>query len=513
MFYKILEIKFVALVCCLIIFGQLLHGQTSTLVSIGTDGKLVYTSDSKGNRIPDFSGVGYKNSETTIPSIAVVRTVSPRTGDNLLNIQSAIDEVSTMPLNLNGFRGAILFKAGRYFVDGTITISASGIVLIGEGSSELGTCFIASKPKQHTLFSFVGKSGTSIVSTSRSSIIDSYVPIGEKEVRVTSGHTFVKGDNVFIHWIPNSAWINKLGMDTLSRIKPLTTDWSSLAYDVYYERQIIQVDGNKIILDAPFMDVIDQVYTIGELVKYTSSRIDNCGIENMRISSSFSSEIDEDHGWEAVSFENSVDCWARNLDVYYFGYSAVHIHDGSAWITVDNCKMTDAKSLIKGGRRYSFNVDGQRCLIENCIASNGRHDYVNGSRTPGPNVFYNCRATNQKNDIGPHHRWSTGILYDNIIGDGKINIQNRTTSGTGHGWAGAQILFWNCDGTQMVIQDPPGDDRNWAIGCNIKEITNISMTIAPLGLVESKGIHISAIPSLFKAQLKERLQSISIRDK
>ena len=84
------------------------------------------------------------------------------------------------------------------------------------------------------------------------------------------------------------------------------------------------------------MDVIDPTYAVGELVKYTSSRIEDCGIENIRLLSSFTSEIDESHGWEAVSFKNSVNCWARNLAVFYFGYSAVHIYDGSAWITVDN---------------------------------------------------------------------------------------------------------------------------------------------------------------------------------
>ncbi len=42
------------------------HAQTSTLVSIDGGGKLVYAADAKGNKVPDFSGVGYNNSERPI---------------------------------------------------------------------------------------------------------------------------------------------------------------------------------------------------------------------------------------------------------------------------------------------------------------------------------------------------------------------------------------------------------------------------------------------------------------
>jgi hypothetical protein len=482
------------------------NGQTSSIVSVGTDGKLVYTPDAKGNRIPDFSGVGYKNSEVAIPIVPVVKTVTAITGDNLANVQNAINEVAAMPLDDNGIRGAILFKKGTYNVSNTVTISASGIVLLGEGNSASGTCFIATRPEQHSLFSFVGSSGTAMISSSAKQIVDSYVPIGTKQVTVASGHTFAIGDKVFLHRIPNDAWIQLLKMDLLSTIDPLATNWTASAYDIYFERKVTAVNGNVITLDAPNMDVIDPTYAAGELVKYTSARIENCGIENMRISSIYASETDESHGWEAVTFANTINSWARNLEVYFFGYSAVHVLYGSSWITVENCKMLDAKSLIDGGRRYSFNVDGQRCLVQNCYTRNGRHDYVDGSRTPGPNVFYNCTATLQKNDIGPHHRWSTGILFDNIDGDGRIDVQNRVTSGSGHGWAGAQILFWNCAGSRMVIHDPPGDAINWAIGCIIPNITNVGdMTTEPLGFVESQGTHITAIPSLFIAQLTERL--------
>lgn len=483
--------------------------QTSTLVYLGSDGKLVYTPDMNGNVIPDYSGVGYMNSEAAIPNVPVVKTVNPVAGDNLTNVQDAINEVAVMPLDANGFRGAILFTSGTYNISNTLNITASGIVLRGQGFNGSGTNFIATKTAQHTLINFAGASGTAYISSTKKAIVNTYLPIGAKKVKVASGHTFVVGDKVMLHRIPNAAWISLLQMDILSTIDPLATDWVASAYDLDYQRIVTAVNGDSISLDAPNMDVIDQVYATGELVKYTSGRIEKCGIENMRISSVYASPTDENHGWEAVSFGNIINSWAKNLEVYYFGYSAVHILSSASWITVDSCKMLDAKSIITGSRRYSFNVDGQRCLVKNCTTRDGRHDYVNGSRTCGPNVFYNCTATIQNNDIGPHHRWSTGILFDNITGNGEMNVQNRLTSGSGHGWSGAQTMYWNCTAGKIIVQDPQGDARNWAIGCIAPIITGVgNMTTEPIGIVESQGTKIIAIPSLFMAQLNERLINV-----
>jgi hypothetical protein len=488
------------------------HAQTSSLVAVGTNGHLVYTPDSKGNVVPDFSAVGYMNSEAPIPTVGVVLTVNPVVGDNLANIQNAINQVAAMPLDANGFRGAILFTAGTYNISDTVTISASGIVLRGVGSNANGTNFIATKTAQHILFDFIGASGTAYNSSNstRKNITDLYVPIGAKQITVASGHSFAIGDKVFVHRIPNAAWINLLGMNLLSTIDPAATNWTASGYDMDSERKIMNINGNVITLDAPIMDVIDPVYSTGELVKFTDSRIQKCGIENIRIKSTYASSTDENHGWEAVSFDKIYNSWARNLDVYYFGYSAVHINSDASFITVDECKMYDPKSIIDGGRRYSFNVDGQRCLVQNCTTRNGRHDYVNGSRTCGPNVFYNSSSTLQYSDIGPHHRWSTGILFDNLTGNGAMDVQNRLVMGSGHGWSGGQIMFWNCNAARMVIQDPPGDEINWAIGCICPDITGVGdATTEPIGVIQSQGTPISAIPSLFIAQLNDRLATLS----
>src|SRR5690606_30750363 len=88
--------------------------------------------DYKKENIPDFSYAGYKRSETPIPFIKEVITLSPEEGKDFVNIQNAIDELSKAP-STNGFRGAILLKAGTYRINNTLMIKASGVILRGEG--------------------------------------------------------------------------------------------------------------------------------------------------------------------------------------------------------------------------------------------------------------------------------------------------------------------------------------------------------------------------------------------
>ena len=89
----------------------------------------------------------------------------------------------------------------------------------------------------------------------------------------------------------------------------------------------------------------------------------------------------------------------------------------------------DPVSRITGSRRYSFNLDGSLSLFLRCTSNNGRHDFVTGSRVTGPNAFVYGEAIQTHSDIGPHHRWAMGTLFDNISG-GEINIQDRGNFGS-----------------------------------------------------------------------------------
>jgi hypothetical protein len=246
---------------------------------------------------------------------------------------------------------------------------------------------------------------------------------------------------------------------------------------------------------------LEKRYGGGFVYKFTFNRLQNIGIENMRLKSAFSGSQDEEHSWTAIEFQSAEHCWARNITSFYFANHCINLESKSRLITVENCHSKEPKSIITGGRRYSFNINGSLCLVKNCTTTEGRHDYVNGARVCGPNVFTGSTSVKTHADIGPHHRWAMGTLFDKIDSDGEINVQDRDDSGTGHGWAGANTVFWNCKGSSSICESPWTSAKNYNFGfIGKKERKN-----RPDG--EWVGHNVPGIfpASLYEAQLDERL--------
>jgi len=131
-------------------------GNFSRLVHPGADGRLVYTPpDEKGNTVPDFSFAGYGGGGVRLPKVPVKVVVKSGGGNDAGRIQEAIDRVSAMSQDKNGFRGAVLIMRGRYELDKPLRVTTSGVVLRGEGQGENGTVLFGKG-------SFKGKTGTPI---------------------------------------------------------------------------------------------------------------------------------------------------------------------------------------------------------------------------------------------------------------------------------------------------------------------------------------------------------------
>ena len=245
------------------------------------------------------------------------------------------------------------------------------------------------------------------------------------------------------------------------------------------------------------------------LIPKGSGSIGEVGVESLRGESEYKSPEDEEHGWVFLDLVNVHDAWVRRLTAVHFGYSCVYARRQTRAVTIETCANLDPISQITGGRRYSFALDGELALVQHCYARNGRHDFVMHSLAAGPNVFFDCIAEQAHADSGPHHRWSVGVLYDNVrvspatnerrkSGIG-LNIRNRGNSGTGHGWAGANQVAWNCQAWEMIIEQPP-TAQNWAIGCTAASHSGNAYW-------ESVGKPVEP-QSLYQAQLKERLAGI-----
>jgi hypothetical protein len=474
-------------------------------VYYGKGGILTYTPDEKGNIIPDFSNVGYMYGDEPIPFIEKVVEVSPVDGDDGASIQAAINSLTNIQPDVNGFRGAVLLKSGTYQVSGQITIKTSGIVLRGEGDADNGTVIIAEGTSTRDLIKIDNGLSRSVNSSSRVTIAEPYVPVGRKYVVVSDASKYAKGDAIVLYRPGTSQWITDIKMNQITPGEDVV-QWSPSSYNFYFERLVTRVNRDTIFFRNPVVMAMETRYGGGSVNKYSFNRLQKIGIENLRLKSAYRSNQDEEHSWNAIVIGSAENCWVRNVSSWYFGNSCVNMQSKSKLITVENCHSREPKSIITGGRRYSFNIDGTLCLVKDCSTTEGRHDYVNGARVPGPNVFTGSTATKTHSDIGPHHRWAMGTLFDVIHSDGEINVQDRDNMGTGHGWAGANTVFWNCTGSSSICESPWTSAKNYNFGFIGKKVRKGR----PDG--EWVGHNIPGIfpASLYQAQLDERLKGTTV---
>jgi hypothetical protein len=471
----------------------------SKFVQQEKDGSLTYTPDENGNIIPDFSMVGYYHGDKEIPDIKVVKTISPSV-DAEQQIQSAINELSARPADKNGFHGAVLLKKGTYIIRDKIKIEASGIVLRGEGDE---TKLIAAGTVNRPLIDVSGTGKVQEVKGSRTTITDGYVAVGAKSFNVASAKNYKTGDRIILYRPATEQWISDLKMDQIVE-RNGTKQWKPGEYNLQYERVVTKVEGNKIFIDNPVVMALEPKYGVGEIYKYSfEGRLNNVGVENLYFESEYLSDTSENHSWDAVSFDKIENAWVRNVTARYFAYACVHLHPWAKNISVLNSNCFDHKSVITGGRRYSFCNEGQQNLFINCHATDGRHDFVTQSRTNGPNVFYNCTAKRTHADIGPHHRWSSGTLYDNVVTDGEINIQDRGNMGSGHGWVGVTQVLWNCTVKRAAVQSPWANGKNYCIGLKGEKVPG-HFKDRPDGEWEGQNKDGLQPQSLYMAQLQAR---------
>lgn len=124
-------------------------------------------------------------------------------------------------------------------------------------------------------------------------------------------------------------------------------------------------------------------------------------------------------------------------------------------------------------------IDGQLNLVQRCLSCDGRHEFVTQERTAGPNVFVDCVGFDTKSSAGPHHRYSVGILFDNVKSERGMESRFRGNSGTGHGWAGTQTCFYNCAAPEFDVEAPPGG-VSWVIGSGKSDEEGTRVTPASL---------------------------------
>lgn len=497
-----------------------LEAQTPSAI-VYTEGQcLSYLSDLEGNRIPDFSQVGYRLGHQPIPRVGVTRTIQPVDGDNTQSIQAALDEISLLPLDSNQIRGCLLLSAGTFSISGTLVLAADGIVLRGTRDpveDTLQTILLGKGniPNQRNLIVVGGNSGTSwsrSIVNSRMRITNSFLPAGSRTLQLESLTPFAIGSRIIIIHPGTQAWLESIRFGDTEGDQ----GWEPGEIDILYNRRITGLfpDQNKIGLDVPIYDHFDASLAQAEIYLWNDQGIvRNSGVEDLRIDIETGGPLTEDHVWTAVYLEGVEDCWVRKIEARHFGYAGVNMTKATR-VTVDSCKALEPHSLIEGSRRYNFAVNhhSNNILFSHCTASFARHAFIsNGASSASGIVFYDCHSLNDLNASEGHRRWSQGLLFDNVIFSSPqtqsvLGLYNRGSYGTGHGWGTVHSVAWNVavvPSGKIIIQKPPGR-QNYAIGCR-GNVTGSGPFSQPTGYIESVG-DIAPV-SLFMSQVGQWKQS------
>ncbi len=437
----------------------------SPVVSQSPAGRILYDNDSHGDRVPDFSTCGYAAQSRPVPTAPVRIVVEPKSGDSTARIQRAIDYVAGLRTDSVGVRGAVLLLKGRHEVLGGLRITNSGVVLRGQGMGEDGTVLVAAGLDRRTLIRVSGRNDVSTATNAGWQLADDQIPVGADSFRVQDATGLQANAPIRLVRRSSDNWITQLGATDFGG--GVGGGWKPGTRDITWDRVIEAIEGNRVTLDAPITTSLEKELGGGFVATCTwPGRITNVGIENLTLESTFdaANAKDEDHSWCAITMENAVDAWVRQVTLKHFAGSAVAVYETCQRVTVQDCLSLAPVSEVGGYRRHTFFTMGQQTLFLRCYAEHGRHDFSVGHCAAGPNAFVQCEAREALDDSGPLESWASGVLYDNANIDGNaLTLGQRPGNNAGIGWAAANCVLWNCSASVIRCWNPPGA-QNWSFG-------------------------------------------------
>ncbi len=392
---------------------------------------------------------------------------------------------------------SVVFEPPTGAVAETLQITVSGVVLRGSGAQEAGGTRIDMSGAPRVFLQAGGRGtwskGTSVLVT------DKYVPSGATSLRVADASGFAVGESILVIRPVTTAWVAFMGMDKLVR-NGVPQTWLNTSARIQADRTIAKIAGDRLTFDAPLSDSYDATYVApgATVVKYTfPERVAHVGVEHLRVVAPTMPPTPITQPlYSLFRIDAVVDGWVNDVTSLETENSVI-LDTGVKRFTVRD--LTISRSVVADGSSgYPLEVQlvGTQILVEGGgISGDNLFTYATMSRVSGPNVVRNVVAHGNHARLEPHERWATGLLVENVVHDDQLNLVNRGTDGTGHGWAVGWGVLWNSTAATLDVQAPPGA-MNWAIGS--------TGAATGSGTFDSPGVQV-APKSLYRAQLCERL--------
>jgi hypothetical protein len=481
----------------------------SAWVHAGGNGRLIYQTLPRGDRIMDFSSAGYRGGGVTLPDVAVRQTVAAGAGDATARIQAALDEVAQRPL-VDGFRGAVLLARGEFACSAPLQLRATGVVLRGSGSGADGTILKLIGSAHVAVVLGAGGREAARETGARVPVGDAYVPAGAESLNVRDASGFKAGDRVLVLHPVTPAWVKFMGMDGLVRDGKKQT-WLAAGGATRAERTIIRIEQNTLTFDVPLTDCLDASLLApagASVVKCAPpARLAEVGLEHLRVVAPPQSVTINAPLFRGATIGAVEDAWLRDV-AFVDTVNTVSFGATARRVTAEDVAIAHTVATQGAAKPADFAISGSQILLHRCTVRGDSVFFIaTMGGVAGPNVALDCTFQGS-NSIQPHMRWATGLLLDNCrVEGGGIDLMNRGEMGSGHGWAIGWAVAWNCTAKSFLIQRPPGS-ANWAIGCVGEQRRDVMpfkhAEILPQGIIESPGVPV-APASLYRAQLAERL--------
>lgn len=472
-------------------------------------------------RLPDFSYAGYHAGEAPLPepteagAVRVTAQGADPTGaeDSTAAFQAALDAAAAAG------GGVVWVPAGDYRVDGVLQVTASGVVLAGEGGGRSRLSFTATGLGDRAPLQF---SGT--LDAGEPVALAADAAAGDTTVRLVDTAGLAPGDPVGLGMVITEDFVSDHEMDGL---------WTFSAGQrrTLFQRTVVAVEGDTVTLDVPLRYAL-KTRDDADL-RVERGHLTECGVVGIGLSSA----VDWDAAWSvdrnhALGFERVADCFVRDVQSWpgLSGDGEHHLQSGglivsrSRRVTVAESTLERAQNRGSGGNGYLFEIrQSDDVLIRDSVARAGRHNFIQNwdFGTTGC-VFLRTlseegQAWSSKGGSGIttglseyHHALAMANLVDDSVAHDGWGAVNRMMWSSGAGHTSTQGVFWNVRGQGQLASLQYG--RGYVVGTEglavrttVSDVYDSAGT-APEDWVEGLEAAAGLVPqSLYEDQLQRRL--------
>jgi len=427
-------------------------------------------SDAEGRFLHDFSYAGYHSGLSEIPvlkSNVVKVTDAPFNADikgrndATAAIQNAIDYVGSKG------GGVVFLPAGEYKISVPderkygIIIPYNNVILRGEGTQKTFLKCVTTNIRSKTVLLLSGQGASWDKPIDKPVTLTADINLPTQTIAVSDVNAFKKGDLVCLTCDVT---------DDFAREHGSLSYWKTIRGPVFC-REIVAVDtkNKNLIIDVPTrypLKMRDNARVSVIKPQLSESGLENFSIGNVQHTATEWNDNDfqtagtggyDVHASQVIQLKNTANCWVKSVATFRPVENTADIHvlsnclvvNDSRFVTIEKCDFRKPQYKGEGGNGYMYCLSANDCLIKDCFAENGRHNYDFKGMVSNGNVILNCTGKDSRLASDFHMQLSMANLFDSFVADGDYldaAFRPYGSMGAMHMYSTTQSVFWNTIG-------------------------------------------------------------------